>query len=166
MKTEKQYDPYGIDKLTRVPVIIKVLLLKFWGAGAAGYLVFLSFSMTNPTAIYEAYWLVHTLVTDIIINRFIMMWAKPDAPTRQFTFITGRSLFSLIFNLIYMFIVVLIISLPLQLFIVDKLLTDNLMMPLIYAFSFIFVDGIALILKYKISKIIRKYLDNKKQTAL
>lgn len=66
-KKEKEFDPYKIDKLSRIPSWIKALFIKFWFAGAVCYFIMMGTGLQDlDGAIVTG--VVLGVVVDVLVN--------------------------------------------------------------------------------------------------
>ncbi|MGN1104318.1 MAG: hypothetical protein ACI4QI_05520, partial [Candidatus Coproplasma sp.] len=76
---EKHFDPYKIDKLSRVPVWIKASFIKFWFAGAVCYFVMFGLSLyVAADDLFIVCGLILGLLTDFIVNPIFRMLESDD----------------------------------------------------------------------------------------
>lgn len=66
-KKEKEFDPYKIDKLSRIPSWIKALFIKFWFAGAVCYFIMMGTGLQDFDAIIVT-GVVMGIVVDVLVN--------------------------------------------------------------------------------------------------
>lgn len=64
---QKQFDPYKIDKLSRVPVWIKAIFIKFWFAGAVCFFIMMGIGWKDLDAIVLM-GVVLGVVVDVLVN--------------------------------------------------------------------------------------------------
>lgn len=64
------FDPYKIDKLSRIPVWVKAIFIKWWFAGAVCYFVLMGLGMLVPDALDQAVLAgcVLGIFTDMFVN--------------------------------------------------------------------------------------------------
>lgn len=68
---EKQFDPYKIDKFSRIPAWIKALFIKWWFSGLVCYFVMFGLNMSNRSDGLDSIvlcGLVMGLIVDILVN--------------------------------------------------------------------------------------------------
>lgn len=108
-QNENEFDPYAVDKLSRVPLVLKVLVVKYWGAGAAAFLVFMGLNKFLPSDVdgsrnldaYLIFWVIFGLIIDFFMNKLIRMMGNPIKPTQKYIFINGSSAFTIFGNILY-----------------------------------------------------------------
>lgn len=108
-KNENEFDPYSVDKLARIPLVLKILVIKYWGAGAACLFVYLGMNQYLPTEVngtlnYDAhaiFWVLFGLVLDLFVNKLIRMMGNPMKPTQKYIFVNGSSAFTIFANIVY-----------------------------------------------------------------
>ena len=67
---DKEFDPYKIDKLSRIPVWLKAFFIKFWFAGAVCYFVNMGLGVyiTNSLDLMLLDGVVLGVLTDVLVN--------------------------------------------------------------------------------------------------
>ena len=106
-KTEpkEKNNPYLVDKLSKIPAIVKVLFLKFWVAGAAFYLIFMSIELLKIDFLDQLaiFVLILTLLNEYVIHKLIVYISVPGNSTIKYLphFIKRSSVKSLVATLIY-----------------------------------------------------------------
>lgn len=165
---KNNFDPYKVDKLARFPMILKVLLLKFWGAGATGYLVFLGLQFRDLLDSIAGYALIFGIILEWVINRIIKMMETPNSPTDKYCLVTGVSFISFILNILYAFAMAALISFVFygSLYIFDIQLDTNYIVPLVYGVLFVLFDCGALQVKRLVIFIKNKIKNSRKQKEL
>ncbi|MDE7380007.1 MAG: hypothetical protein K2N14_03040, partial [Clostridia bacterium] len=66
-KREKEFDPYKVDKLSRVPAWLKAIFIKFWFAGAVCYFIMMGTGVQDFNAIIVT-GVVLGIVVDVLVN--------------------------------------------------------------------------------------------------
>ncbi len=64
---DKQFDPYKVDKLSRIPTWIKAIFVKWWFAGATSYFILWGLPLTGPDSVLLL-GVVLGMVTDLFVN--------------------------------------------------------------------------------------------------
>lgn len=108
-ENENEFDPYSVDKLARVPLVLKVFIIKYWGAGAAALLVYMAFNQFMPVDEagqinldgHAVFWIVLGLIIDFFMNKVIRMMGNPIKPTQKYIFVNGSSAFTIFGNILY-----------------------------------------------------------------
>lgn len=104
-KEENEFDPYSVDKLARVPLVLKILVLKYWLGGAAAYFIFMGLnSMLGQERTIDSYFIfciILGMFADLIVNRFIRMMGTSKKPTDKYIFVSGTSFVTLFLNILY-----------------------------------------------------------------
>ena len=186
MKTKKvkdenmDFNPYEVDKLARVPSWIKILLLKYWAAAAASFLLFgiteLGFNIyvTSEEANAElSYRLVImlglflALFTNYVIRPIVRLMYNRRDNTYKYNLINCKGIKSFGLAIVYNMIMSILICI-----VTVKVLSPNGLVfdpfgttggigiePFPVGFTYLFIDGIFLLIKYFIIKIynVRKY---------
>ncbi|MDE7305868.1 MAG: hypothetical protein K2N33_00600, partial [Clostridia bacterium] len=65
---QKQFDPYKVDKLSRIPTWIKALFIKWWFAGAVCYFVVMGINLGNSLDATVLCGAVLGLIVDVLVN--------------------------------------------------------------------------------------------------
>lgn len=65
---QKQFDPYKVDKLSRIPTWIKAWFVKFWFAGAVCYFIMWGIGLSDALDSIVLCGAVLGLVVDILVN--------------------------------------------------------------------------------------------------
>jgi hypothetical protein len=171
MKTKKVKDenmdlnPYEVDKLARVPSWIKILLLKYWAAAAACFLLFgaselglnvYSDSVDGTVKLIMLLGLFFTILMNYPIRVIIRLMYNRRNNTYRYNMINMKGLKTFPLALVYNFIIAVIAFI----IIVDVLSPNGLVFdpfgttggigiePFTVGFIYLFVDGIFLIIKY------------------
>ena len=66
-KGNKEFDPYKVDKLSRIPAWIKALFIKFWFAGAVCYFIMMGTGLQDFDAIIVT-GVVLGVIVDVLVN--------------------------------------------------------------------------------------------------
>lgn len=66
-KREKEFDPYKVDKLSRVPAWLKALFIKFWFAGAVCYFIMMGTGLKDFDGIVVT-GVVLGVIVDVLVN--------------------------------------------------------------------------------------------------
>lgn len=175
----KKFDPYKIDKLSRIPVWIKAVFVKWWFAGAVCYFVIMGLgvylSMDNSLDTIVLSGFVLGILTDIMVNPFFRMiesdkkeydnYTMFPFPTRQFwTFFAN-----MIYYLIVMAAVVNLYSL-INLAMNAMFGTQNVIHvgvePILYGILCVIVDMAFIGIKDGVVALVRHIKNKKKEKAL
>lgn len=103
-KNENEFDPYSVDKLARIPLVLKILVIKYWLGGAAAYFVFMGLNNLLGSRTIDSYLIfciILGMATDLIVNRFIRMMGTSKKPTEKYLFVNGTSFITLFLNILY-----------------------------------------------------------------
>jgi hypothetical protein len=111
---QKQFDPYKIDKLSRIPTWIKALFIKFWFAGAVCYFIIwgLSNYISDTLDLIVFTGIVMGLVVDILVNplfRFMESDKKEYNAYMMFPF-PFKAFWTFFTNIIYYLFVLLCVN--------------------------------------------------------
>lgn len=178
---QDKINPYEIDKLSKIPSWLIILLLKFWAASAAVYFsliggisIGLDFSQwSEPSSVIEklnqdekiiiVLAVALALALNYIVKPIIRLMNNGNNDTYKFNMINGRGIIYLFVTFLYTFILSIIlyfITLVLSYYglVLDLFSTTGSVGidPLTYGFCFILVDGIFVLLKDLIKRIISK----------
>ncbi len=156
-----EMDPYAIDKLHKVPFWLKVLFLKYWFYGALNFYTLIGIYASDTNWQWRAIFtgLIGGAFHDVVINKIILLWETDKHEGQHFTMMLSKKYISFIVNIIY-FVVVMVISYILINwlgFIFNEKLKVNFVPgqePFSFALIILIVDGIFLIIKYIIKRII------------
>ncbi|MDE7076374.1 MAG: hypothetical protein K2O62_03535, partial [Clostridia bacterium] len=66
-KHEKEFDPYKVDKLSRIPAWLKAIFMKFWFAGAVCYFIMMGTGLKDFDGIIVM-GVVLGVVVDVLVN--------------------------------------------------------------------------------------------------
>lgn len=66
-KKEKEFDPYKVDKLSRIPAWIKALFIKFWFAGAVCYFIMMGTGLQDLDGVIVT-GVVMGVIVDVLVN--------------------------------------------------------------------------------------------------
>lgn len=66
-KHEKEFDPYKVDKLSRVPCWLKAIFIKFWFAGAVCYFIMMGTGLKDFDGIVVT-GVVLGVIVDVLVN--------------------------------------------------------------------------------------------------
>lgn len=172
-KEENEFDPYSVDKLSRVPLVLKIFIIKYWGAGAAAMFVYLGLNQYLPVdqfgnLNYDAhavYWIIAGLFIDLLMNKLIRMMGNPMKPTQKYIFVNGSSAFTIFGNILYAcvtwFVIVFTYNKVLFLIFRDRVyeLSANWspFNPFTWALLFVICDALFLLVKNLIIKLYKKF---------
>ncbi len=67
-KAAKEFDPYKVDKLSRVPTWLKALFVKFWFAGAVCYFIMFGIQFADALDTVIITGVVMGIVVDVLVN--------------------------------------------------------------------------------------------------
>jgi hypothetical protein len=170
MKTKKvkdenmDFNPYEVDKLARVPSWIKILLLKYWAAAAACFLLFgaselglnvYSDSVDGTVKLIMLLGLFFTILMNYPIRVIIRLMYNRRNNTYRYNMINMKGLKTFPLALVYNFIIAVIAFI----IIVDVLSPNGLVFdpfgttggigiePFTVGFIYLFVDGIFVLIK-------------------
>lgn len=104
---EKDIEPYKTGNFSKIPSWVKILLLKYWAAGAAFYFagVGSTFIQVGTAAGGEAlliwFTLILALVTDYIVRPIVRLMRNSRDNTYYFNMVNSKGVLSLFLNLLY-----------------------------------------------------------------
>lgn len=111
-----EYSPEELSKYKtpskiKLPTLSKALLLKFWFAGVVCYFIVWGLGMYIPSSLdlYFVTALVMGFVVDILQNNIFRFIAKEDGEYDKWMIFPKKGYMSLIFNVIYSFLVVFMV---------------------------------------------------------
>ncbi len=167
-KKDYEFDPYKVDKLSAIPPWLKILALKYWAAGVTCYLVFMGLNLFFADFLDRAaaFCIVFALINDWIVNTIIRMMSSPKSNTEVFSFVTGISVVSLILNIIYSvvcYVAMFSLAYGLSLILPFNIYFEE---PFVFGLFYIIVDGMFLVIKYYVTKLLKHIQSNKKQKEL
>lgn len=171
-KEQNEFDPYSVDKLSRIPLVLKIFVIKYWGAGAAALFVYLGMNQylpveSNGSLNYDAhaiFWVIFGLVIDLMMNKLIRMMGNPLRPTQKYIFVNGSSAFTIFGNIVYAcvtwFVIVFSYNRVLYWIFRDKVAdlspSWSPFNPFTWALLFVICDALFLLIKNLIIKLYRK----------
>ena len=65
---QREFDPYKVDKFSRIPAWIKALFVKFWFAGAVCYFIMMGLKIGNDLDRLVLVGAVMGLIVDVLVN--------------------------------------------------------------------------------------------------
>ncbi len=158
----KKYKKGGLDA---IPVWFKANFIKFWFYGAICYFIFmgLGYYIGSPLDKLVVLAIATGILNDLIVTN-IMRFFDEDGNYVNWMFFTKKSYATLIFNILYGFILIFIVNIIY--FGINKLINNSLAVePLLYGLLCLFVDIAFIGMKRLIIKIIKdanKKLDDEK----
>lgn len=105
---EKHFDPYKIDKLSRIPVWIKALFIKWWFAGCVCYFVMMGLSLYFAADdLFLLSGAILGLLADFIINPIFRMLESDKKEFNNYTMFPFpiKAFWTLFANVIYYIVV-------------------------------------------------------------
>lgn len=181
----EDFNPYEVDKLSKVPVFLIVILLKFWAAAAAVFFMTIGgldigVDFTSPTSdTIEYNFNVSFMIIVLIalgmavvfnygIKQLIFMAHNRRRNTFRYYMIPLKGFSAFLLHLVYMFIVSLILYF-LTVYLGSKNIVfnpfsgeNNGIEPITYGICFVIVDGIFVSIKDLIIAIVQ-YVKYKRQ---
>ncbi len=163
-----EYNPYEVDKLSKIPSVIKIIFLKYWAAAAAVFFMVVSNFIVDFSTFDEAevdnYKLDFVVILLIALGLAVLFIAaicplvklmnNRRNPTYKYNIFNLGGLWNLLFYLVYMFIVSFIVYMIYAFTFSAGLRLPNLFSeinygidPFTYGIFFIIVDGIFVLLK-------------------
>ncbi|MGM9969883.1 MAG: hypothetical protein ACI35S_05750 [Anaeroplasma sp.] len=181
-EAEEEFNPYEVDKLSKIPSGIVVIILKYWAAAAAVFFLLiggldigLDFSVIENDDIMAQLDMCFKIIVVIafgltvffnyIIKPIVNLMYNRRNNTYKFNMINMKGFLSLFVHFIYMFSVSFILFFVIS-FLGSKHLILNLfgsnagygIEPFSYGFCFIVVDGIFVLLKNLIWNLYQRYV--------
>ena len=165
-KTGEEFNPYDVDKSSKFPFWLKTTLLKYWFFGAVYFFVGFGMGVVGETLVLAA-GIIGGVFYDLVINKIIMLWESDKKEGKHFSMVLSKKYYSMIVNTLYLVVVFFIVG---TLVGVLGNFTSNVLNwtftigsePFTFALLVIIIDSICLLIKYFISKLIKKIKDNKK----
>ena len=118
-----EYNPYEVDKLSKIPSVVKIIFLKYWAAAAAVFFMVISnfivdFSLIDEVEV-DNYKLDFVVILLIAVGMAVLFIAaicpavklmnNRRNPTLKYNIFNLGGIWNLLFYLVYMFIVSFII---------------------------------------------------------
>lgn len=108
----RQFDPYKIDLLSRIPAWIKALFVKFWFAGAVCYFIIWGLSISDTLDSIVLTGAVMGLIVDILVNplfRYMETDKREYNAYMMFPF-PFRAFWTFFTNILYYVVVILCVN--------------------------------------------------------
>lgn len=108
---EKEFDPYKVDKLSKIPVWLKAIFIKFWFAGCVCYFIMMGLNLMGFDATVVI-GIVLGLIVDILVNpcfRLMQSDSKEYDNYMMFPF-PFKAYWTLIANMIYYVVVLILVN--------------------------------------------------------
>ena len=112
-----EFNPYASDKLSKIPLGIKVVFLKYWVAAAAlfffgiGNPIIISAGQQYTIAQYLPLYLSLSLglgiFVDFIYKPVTNLMNSPQSPTKYYNLVNRKGMLGLLFNLLYSFLIMI-----------------------------------------------------------
>jgi hypothetical protein len=108
----KHQDPYAIDRFSRIPMGVKVFLLKFWLAGAVYFFAGWGLFMNTVDKLDEilVIGVILGAVVDLFLNRLLNWMKTPEVDTDDYAFIHYKGFFSFLLNIVYCLAITVLIA--------------------------------------------------------
>lgn len=158
----QEFNPYSVDKLSKIPTWIKALFVKFWFAGAICYFCLwgLGNYISSQLDLIILTGIITGLVTDIIINNAFLYFQSNKREFEKYMFITvsGKKIWPIFANIILAIIEVLGVTL------IYKIINQNIqnpsdmlgVEPILYGLFFVLIDMTLISIKNLIQKLIKQ----------
>ncbi len=178
-ENEKDIEPYKTGKFSNIPSWVKILLLKYWAAGAAFYFAGVGSTFINVGTAYGGevllvwFTLLLALIVDYIVRPIVRLMRNSRDNTYYFNMINSKGILSLFLNILYAACITVpifyITSYLVQLDIEGIFKMPNIfgvdfawgLDPFFCGFLYIFFDFIYLFIKNAIANAIKKHKFNK-----
>lgn len=171
---EKNFDPYHIDMLARVPAFIKAVFVKFWFAGAVCFFMMWGIGLQDEDAVLFV-GVVMGLVVDILVNpvfRYMESDRKEYNAYMMFPF-PFKALWTFFANIFYYTVVIVIVNLCYlgtnELFNLIYATDDKYYLgvePLLFGVFSVIVDMIFIGIKDGVIALVRYIRNRKKEKVL
>ena len=163
---EKKYDPYEIDKLSKIKPKYKIGFLKFWAAGAVCFFIAIPLGpyLADVLDLIVALGLVLGIVIEYIVNNVIRWMNNENQPTLSFCLYEKKNLSSLFINIAYGLAMVFLIYFTyaglgslIEIFKLDLFSDfDFGVEPVLFGLLFLLYDGIVIYIKNRIKNGLKK----------
>lgn len=152
MKKNKKFDPYAIDRFSKIPFMIQVMIIKWWAGGALFYYIGLGLNIKGYDLIV-AFGVLAGVMNDYIVNR-VIKWLTYSRKLTDVIFIPYFNFKSLFLNIFYgLSLSVSIFGMYSLLNMLFRLMTDTIQFipiePLLFGFLFFITDFMFLSIKKK-----------------
>ncbi len=111
---DKKFDPYKIDKLSRIPAWIKALVIKFWFSGAICYFFIMGLGVYVSSTVDMIFivGIVLGIVTDIMINPVFRMLESNEKEYDNFMMFPFpfKAYWTFITNILYYLVVIICVN--------------------------------------------------------
>lgn len=171
----KQFDPYKVDRLSRVPTWIKALFVKFWFAGVVCYFVEFGIGLSNALDSVVLCGAVLGLVVDILVNplfRYMESDRREYNDYMMFPF-PFRQFWTFFTNILYYIVVILCVMYcyaglnELLNYIKGTQTTIHLgVEPLLFGLFAVIVDMVFIGIKDAVVHLIKRIKNAKRESAL
>lgn len=161
-----EVDPYSIDKLQTIPVILKILLIKFWVVGAAFLFVVMGLRPETFDTLDKLVLLILiiTLGIEYISNLAISFMDRPEKPIKHHMShdFNKRKFYSLFVTLLYATVMVLLTHFTLEFLVrmgmktIGDFISESTADPFTFAIIFLIYDMLYIYLRIGIKSIIHK----------
>ncbi len=161
-KEEVKYNPYEIDKLSKIKPQYKIAFLKFWAAGAVYFFIAIPLGpyLSDLLDLIVALGIVLGIVIEYIVNNVIRWMNNDNQKTMKYCLWEKKGLASLFFNVGYGIGMVFVIyytyvgiGLLIDLFALDFFADfDFGAEPVLFGLLFLLYDGILVLLKNIVKK--------------
>ncbi|MDE6105411.1 MAG: hypothetical protein K2G38_07010 [Clostridia bacterium] len=172
---QKQFDPYKVDKFSRIPVWIKALFIKFWFAGAVCYFIMFGLKINDRLDQLVLTGAVLGLIVDVLVNplfRYMESDRKEYNAYMMFPF-PFKAFWTFFTNLIYYILILVCVNycyLGLNEFInYIKHTKDTIQVgvePLLFGVFAVACDMLFIGIKNGLVALIKKLKNKKKEGAL
>lgn len=110
---DKRFDPYKLDKFSRIPVWLKAIFIKFWFAGAVCYFVMFGLSLYFAADdLFIISGLILGILVDFIINPIFRMLESDDKEYNRYMMFPFpvKVFWTFLTNIIYYIFVMFVVS--------------------------------------------------------
>lgn len=163
---QKQFDPYKTDFLSRIPVWIKAIFVKWWFAGVICYFVNMGLGVyiEDTLDLLVVTGLVMGLIVDIMVNPVFKFMETDRREYDDYTMFPFpfKALWTLFANMIYYILVAYGVSLIY--FVINRYITFLAMEPLLFGVFVVAVDMIFIGIKDGVVRLVKKL--RKKECAV
>lgn len=159
---EVKYDPYEIDKLSKIKPQYKIAFLKFWAAGAVYFFIAIPLGpyLSDVLDLIVALGIVLGIAIEYIVNNVIRWMNNDNQQTTKYCLYEKKSLLSLFFNVGYgigmtfiLYFTYVGLGLLVDVFALDFFTDfDFGAEPVLFGLLFLLYDGIIVFLKNMLKK--------------
>jgi hypothetical protein len=109
---EKEVRPYKYSRLSKIPAVIKAVIIKYWFAGAIYFFIGwgIPYNTIDQLDVMAGLGLAIGLVTDVIVNKILILLDDDKNKMRKYIMFSKKKIYSILINLIYGLVLSVFIS--------------------------------------------------------